>query len=316
MREEKQNDTCVMPRNYLYMFRGFLAVDEELFILFFDKRVRTFSYKSMEHKLRKERKRKMSNGLLQSIADNVIFVLVCVGVAVALFAIAYAVEKYVNKRDGITERILNTRKIAMIGLFSALSVILHMLDFPVPFAPPFYQLDFSEIPALLGAFAFGPVAGVMIEFCKILLKLLLKGTSTAFVGDLANFAIGCSLILPASILYMFRKTKKRAIISCITGTLVITVFGTAFNAVYLLPAFSKLYGMPLEAIIAMGTEINGGINGIVSFVCLCVAPLNLLKGFAASFVSMLVYKPLSPILKTAHISRKKSVDKVSHSDVA
>ncbi len=250
----------------------------------------------------------MSNGLLQSIADNVIFVLVCIVIAVALFMVAYAAEKYVYKRDGITERILNTRKIAMIGLFSALAVILHVLDFPVPFAPPFYKLDFSEIPALLGAFAFGPVAGVMIEFCKILLKLLFKGTSTAFVGDLANFVIGCSLILPASIIYTFRKTKKRAIVSCVTGTLIITAFGTAFNALYLLPAFSKLYGMPLEAILAMGTEINGSITGIVSFVCFCVAPLNLLKGFAASLVSMLVYKPLSPILKSAHIVEKKRVE--------
>jgi riboflavin transporter FmnP len=250
----------------------------------------------------------MTNGLLQSIADNVIFVLVCVGVAVALFLIAYAVEKYVYKRDGITERILNTRKIAMIGLFSALAVILHVLDFPIPFAPTFYKLDFSEIPALLGAFAFGPVAGVMIEFCKVLLKLLLKGTSTAFVGDLANFVVGCSFILPASIIYLFKKTKKRAIASCVTGTAVMTIFGTAFNAVYLLPAFSKLYGMPLDAIIAMGQEINGSITGVVSFVCYCVAPMNLLKGFAASFVTMLVYKPLSPILKSAQLPHKKHVE--------
>lgn len=259
----------------------------------------------------------MGNGLLQSIADNVIFVLVCVVVAAALFMVAYAAEKYVHKRDGITERILTTRKIAMIGLFSALAVILHVMDFPVPFAPPFYKLDFSEIPALLGTFAFGPVAGVMIEFCKILLKLLFKGTSTAFVGDLANFVIGCSLILPASIIYMFKKTKKRAIIACVTGTVIMSVFGTAFNAIYLLPAFSKLYGMPLEAIIAMGTEINANINSVVSLVCFCVAPLNIVKGFAASFVSMLVYKPLSPILKSAHVPQKsRAVQEVKGKDAA
>ena len=106
----------------------------------------------------------MGNGLLQSIADNVVFVLVCVGVAAGLFAIAYAAEKYVYKRDGITERILSTRKITMIGLFSALAMILHIFDFPVLFlAPGVYKLDFSEIPALGGTFAFGPVAGVMIS---------------------------------------------------------------------------------------------------------------------------------------------------------
>lgn len=254
---------------------------------------------------------KMGNGLLQSIADNATFVLVCVGVAVGLFAIAYAAEKYVYKRDGITERILSTRKITMIGLFSALAVILHIFDFPIPFlAPGFYKLDFSEIPALVGTFAFGPVAGVMIEFCKILLKLVIKGTSTAFVGDLANFVIGCSLILPASIIYMFKKTRKRAFLSCIAGSMIMTVFGTAFNGIYLLPAFSALFGMPMEAIIAAGAEINGNINNVTSFVCFAVAPINIIKSVAASGVTLLIYKPLSPILKTAHISAERK-DKIA-----
>ncbi len=242
----------------------------------------------------------MGNGLLQSIADNVIFVAVCVGVAAALFLAAYGAEKAVQKRNRTAERILTTRKITMIGLFSALAVILHMLDFPVPFlAPGFYQLDFSEIPALVGAFAFGPVAGVMIEFCKILLKLVIKGTSTAFVGDLANFVIGCSLVLPASVIYMFKKTKKRAIAACIAGSLIMTVFGTAFNGVYLLPAFSRLFGMPLDAIIAAGAQINGNIHNVMTFVVFAVAPINVIKSAAASGVTMLIYKPLSPILKNA-----------------
>ena len=246
---------------------------------------------------------KMSNGLLQSIADNLTFVLVCVGVAVGLFAIAYAAEKYVYKRDGITERILSTRKITMIGLFSALAVVLHIFDFPILFlAPGFYKLDFSEIPALVGTFAFGPVAGVMIEFCKILLKLVIKGTSTAFVGDLANFVIGCSLVLPASIIYMFKKTRKRAILSCIVGSVIMTVFGTAFNGVYLLPAFSTLFGLPMDAIIGAGAAINGNINSVTTFVCFAVAPINIIKSVAASGVTLLIYKPLSPILKNAQLS--------------
>ena len=252
----------------------------------------------------------MSNGLLQSISDNVSFVLVCVGVAAALFAVAYAAEKYVYKRDGITERILSTRKITMIGLFSAIAVILFLFEFPIPFiAPPFYELDFSEIPALVGAFAFGPVAGVLIEFCKVLLKLVIKGTSTAFVGDLANFVIGCSLVLPASIVYMFKKTKKTAIISCIAGSVFMTVFGTAFNGIYLLPAFSALFGMPMDVILGMGTEINGHINSITTFVCFAVAPMNIIKSVAASVITLLIYKPLSPILKNAQLPvRQHSAD--------
>lgn len=252
----------------------------------------------------------MSNGLLQSISDNVSFVLVCVGVAAALFAIAYAAEKYVYKRDGITERILSTRKITMIGLFSAIAVILFLFEFPIPFiAPPFYELDFSEIPALIGGFAFGPVAGVLIEFCKVLLKLVIKGTSTAFVGDLANFVIGCSLVLPASIIYMFKKTKKTAVLSCVSGSAFMTVFGTAFNGIYLLPAFSKLYGTDINVIIKMGTEIHSSINSITTFVCFAVAPMNIIKSVAASVVTLLIYKPLSPILKNAQLpARQHSAD--------
>ena len=255
----------------------------------------------------------MGNGLLQSISDNVSFVFVCVGVAAALFAIAYAAEKYVYKRDGITERILSTRKITMIGLFSAIAVILFLFEFPIPFiAPPFYELDFSEIPALVGAFAFGPVAGVMIEFCKVLLKLVIKGTSTAFVGDLANFVIGCSLVLPASIIYMFRKTKKTAVLSCVSGSVFMTVFGTAFNGIYLLPAFSALFGMPMDVILGMGTEINGHINSITTFVCFAVAPMNIIKSVAASVVTLLIYKPLSPILKNAQIPARRHAADNTH----
>ena len=258
----------------------------------------------------------MGNGLLQSIADNATFVLVCVGVAAGLFAAAYVAEKYIYKRDGITERILSTRKMAMIGLFSAIAVILHIFDFPIPFiAPFFYKLDFSEIPALVGAFAFGPVAGVMIEFCKILLKLVIKGTSTAFVGDLANFVIGCSLVLPASIIYMFRKTKKTAVLSCVVGSVIMTVFGTAFNGIYLLPAFAVMYGMPLEAIIGMGAEINSKINSVTTFVCFAVAPINIIKSVAASVVTLLIYKPLSPILKSAQIPTRQHVADRSHTNV-
>lgn len=249
--------------------------------------------------------KKMNNGLWNSVKDNVTFVVVSVSVAVALFAVAYLVEKLTKKKNGDEERILSTRKIAMIGVFAAIAMVLHIFDFPVPFAPPFYKLDFSEIPALIGAFAFGPVAGVMIEFCKILLKLLVKGTSTAFVGDLANFLIGCSFILPASIIYMVKKSKKSALVASVTGTLIMTVFGTMFNAIYLLPAFSALYGMPLEAIVEMGTKINASINSVTTLVMFAVAPLNLLKGVSVSLVTMLVYKKLSPILKAGMAGQKR-----------
>lgn len=242
------------------------------------------------------------NGLIDNVAENLLFVLEFLAVIAALFAAAVLLEMAAQRKRGVKEPVFNTRKMAVIGMFSAIALILHLFDFPLPFAPGFYRLDFSELPVLIGAFAYGPAAGVMMEFLKILLKLCIKGTSTAFVGDLANFVVGCSFVLPASVIYTFRKNKRSAIAACIIGTLVLTVFGTAFNAVYLLPAFSKLYGMPLESILEMGAAVNPMVEegSIVSFVAACVAPMNLLKGSSVSIVTLLVYKPLSPIIKTGH----------------
>lgn len=242
------------------------------------------------------------NGLFSTVSENVGFVLEFLGVIAALFVVALLLEKAAQRKRGVKEPVFGTRKVAMIGMFSAIAMILHIFDFPLPFAPEFYKLDFSELPILIGTFAFGPAAGVMMEFIKILLKLFVKGTSTAFVGDLANFVVGCSFILPASVVYAFRKSRKSAIAACITGTVILTLFGTAFNAVYLLPAFSKLYGMPLDTILGMGAKINPLVTegSIVSFVAACVAPLNIIKGLSVSIITLLVYKPLSPIIKTGH----------------
>lgn len=246
--------------------------------------------------------------LLSAVAENTAYVLSFFGIIVALFVIAFILERVAQSINKNKEPVFTTKKVAFIGMFSALSVVLMMFEFPLPFAPGFYKLDFSEIPILIGAFAFGPAAGVMMEFIKIMLKLVIKGTSTAFVGELANFAVGCSLILPASILYTFKRTKKTAIIACAIGTVVLTIFGTAFNAVYLLPAFSKLYGMPMEVLLNMGLEVNPLVkeNNIVSFVIACVAPLNLIKGTCASLITILLYKPLGRAINLTGNSNKKS----------
>lgn len=239
------------------------------------------------------------NKLLQSVVSNGLFVLEFFGVIVSLFLISVVTEKLHGRKQKEEQKIFTTRKVVVTGMFSAIASVLMLFDFPLPFAPGFYELDFSELPVLVGAFAFGPAAGVMMEFVKILLKLLWKGTSTAFVGELANFVIGCSLILPASMIYLFHRTKKGAVAGCIVGTVCITVFGSLFNAVYLLPAFSKLYGIPLESILEMGQKVNPLVTqgSLASFVAACVAPLNLIKGSAVCIVTMLIYKPLRPIIK-------------------
>lgn len=236
--------------------------------------------------------------LMNDAAGNLFFVLGFLAVTAGLFGIALLLEKAAMRKRGAAEPVFTARKMAVIGMFSAISMILHLFDFSLPFAPPFYKLDFGELPILIGTFAFGPVAGVMMECIKVLLKLCIKGTSTAFVGDFANFAVGCSFILPASVVYAFRKNKKSAILACVVGTLAITVFGTAFNAVYLLPAYDRMGMMPVEKVLQMGRSVNPLAGGSIwSFAAACVAPLNLLKGVSVSLATLFIYKPLSPLIK-------------------
>ena len=227
--------------------------------------------------------------LIEQFRENVVFVLVCVAIAAILSAGAKLAEKKLHLRP-----ISRTRRICIIAVCGAIAAILHIFDFPVPFlAPGFYKLDFSEVPVMLCGFYLGPSATVLCEALKILLKLVLKGTSTAFVGDFANFAVGCSLVLPAAILYHREKSRKSAIIGLLSGTIILTVFGSAFNGIYLIPKFADLYGMPLKAIIEAGTVINSNITSLWTLVLLSVAPLNLLKGAIVSVLTLLLYKKVA-----------------------
>jgi len=225
--------------------------------------------------------------LLVDLKENLSFVAMCVAIVVILALAAKFAERFMKEKRTVSP----ARRVSIIGICAAIATVLHMLDFPLLFiAPGFYKLDFSELPVLLCGFYLGPSATVVCEGIKILLKLLLKGTSTAFVGDFANFFVGCSLVLPATIFYHLHKSKHDAIIGLIIGSISITVFGSAFNAIYLLPKFAQLYQLPLDSIIAMGAEINGSIHNVSTFVFFCVAPLNLLKAAMVSVLTMLLYK--------------------------
>ena len=156
--------------------------------------------------------------LWAAVADNVTFLLMCLAVFAGIFALAILLERLWLK----PEKQSPARRVAYIGIFAAIAALLMYIEFALPFAPGFYELDFSEIPVLICSFSLGPVAGVVCEFVKEMLKLLLKGTSTAFVGDLANFVVGCSFILPASVVYFAKKTKTGAIIGMGVGTAAMT----------------------------------------------------------------------------------------------
>lgn len=191
------------------------------------------------------------------------------------------------------------RQMALIAMMGAAAVILMLFEIPLPFlAPPFYELDFSEVPVLIGAFALGPVSGVLIELIKILLNIIINGTNTAGVGELGNFLIGCSFILTASIIYHRKKDKKHAIIGMAVGTVVMAVVGCLINGYLLLPFYSVSMGLPMETLVSMGTAINPAITNVMTFVMLAVAPFNLLKGVVVSILTMLLYKRISGLIKS------------------
>ena len=191
-----------------------------------------------------------------------------------------------------------TRKLVEIGMLGAIATVLMLFEFPIPFiAPPFYELDFSEVPVLVGAFALGPMAGATIELVKILINLLINGTATAFVGEIGNYLLGCSFIIPAALIYKKHKSKKNALIAMIIGTIAMTVFGCFLNAYILLPTYATAFGMPIDAIVGMGSAINANINDVMTFVIIAVAPFNIIKGIVVSVITLLIYKHISPILK-------------------
>lgn len=213
-------------------------------------------------------------------------ILIFVAVMVGLFLLAMVAQRLLPEKRKISA----ARRVSIIGVCAAIAAVLMLFEFPLPFlAPTFYELDLSELPVLLCGFYLGPAAAVLCEILKIVLKLLFKGTSTMFVGEFANFAVGCSMVLPAVIIYHIKKTRKSAFWGLVCGTFVLTAFGSTFNALYLLPTFAKLL-VPMENILSAGNAVNGKVNSVWTLVLYCVVPLNLVKGVVVSALTLLLYK--------------------------
>lgn len=190
----------------------------------------------------------------------------------------------------------NIKTIAKIAILAAVAVVLMLFDFPLPIAPSFYKLDFSEVPVLIGAFALGPWQAACIEFVKIMLNFLFNGTFTAGIGELANFLMGCAFVVPAGIIYKKDKTKAGALKALVIGTLFMVIAGDLLNYFVLIPAYVNIVHYPLEAIIAAGQEKIPFVNSQLTLVLVCVTLFNLIKGILVSLITALLYKRVSPLL--------------------
>lgn len=193
-----------------------------------------------------------------------------------------------------------TRNLVQVAMLGAAAGVLMNFEFPLPFlAPPFYQMDFSEIPVLVGAFAMGPVAGVLIELIKILLHFVLHGSTTAGVGELANFIFGCAYVVPAGLIYRYHhnKTRTHALVGMAAGTVLTTIMACFINAFVLLPVYGKAFGMPVSVFIEMGTAVHSSVNNLLTFAALILVPFNLFKYVIVSLIVFFIYKRVRVILK-------------------
>ena len=190
-----------------------------------------------------------------------------------------------------------THNLTVAAMLSAVAFILMFIEFPIPILIPAYiKMDFSDLPALLGAFALGPVYGVIISFMKNLLHIVIKGTSTACVGELSNFILGAIFSAVAGYLYKHHKSRKTAIIGAVAGAVAMGVLSVPSNYFVVYPAYVQFYHMPLEAILGMYQAILPSADSLIKCLILFNLPFTLVKGLLDAVLCMLIYKPLSPIL--------------------
>lgn len=191
---------------------------------------------------------------------------------------------------------LTIKSMALIAMLGALSGVLLAINFPLPIFPSFYKFDIADLPALLGAFYMGPLAGTLITVLKIVIGLLITSSSSLLVGDFSNLLNTLAFILPAALIYRHNRTKKSAVLGMAVATVFSSILAIFINAFIMLPLYSAAFGMPMESIIGMGTAINGSITSLFTFLVFAVLPFNLLKRGATSLVTFLIYKRIGNVL--------------------
>ncbi len=187
----------------------------------------------------------------------------------------------------------NVRKMTMTGLLSAVAFLLMFFDFSVPLMPAFIKMDLSELPALIGSFAMGPVAGVVICLIKNILHLM--KTSTGGVGELSNFILGAVFVFTAGIIYKKVNTRKGALIGSLAGAVVMAVVSIFSNYYLVYPVYTAF--MPMEAIIAAYQAINSNIRNLWQALIVFNMPFTFVKAMFSVAITFLVYKRISPVIK-------------------
>lgn len=199
-----------------------------------------------------------------------------------------------NKTTGKANEKMSVRYIAVTAMLSAVAFILMFLDFPIPILiPNFIKMDVSELPALVGAFAMGPMCGVLVCLVKNLLHLTI--TTTGGVGELANFLLGAAFVLPAGLVYQKKKSRKSALIGSLLGAVIMAVFSVFSNYFLTYPVYYAL--LPEDRILALYQSILPSMENILQCLIRFNMPFTFVKGLLSAGITFLIYKHISPILK-------------------
>lgn len=202
------------------------------------------------------------------------------------------------KSDSRAQRKITIRRIAACGILTAMAVLLMYLEVPLPFMPVFLKFDFAELPVLIGAFALGPVWGIVIELLKNLIHLPV--TQTMGIGELSNFITGVIYVGTAGLLYTKLRTKKGAALSMVISTLVLSVVAIPVNAFITLPLYGSMMNFPIDAIIGMSASANPLVKDKLSLLLAVFVPFNLFKGTVVGIITFFVYKPISKLINKTY----------------
>ncbi len=193
-----------------------------------------------------------------------------------------------------------THRLAVAAMLTAVAFALQFVETSIPIMPGFVKLDLSDLPALLGTFALGPVWGVAIQLAKNLLHLPFG--QSAGVGELCNFLLGGVFVFVAGLVYRGHKCRGRALVGAVLGAVVMAVMSLPLNYFFVYPAYVKILHFPLEAIIGAYQAILGSVAQMPTadplLNCLLVfnVPFTLCKGLLNVLICFFIYKPLSPLL--------------------
>jgi len=191
--------------------------------------------------------------------------------------------------------ILSLNSMVKIAFLSAVAYVVMLFEIPLMFFPVFLKIDLSDVPALIAGFAIGPMGAILVELVKNILHLITK-TDTGGVGELANFIVGCALVVPAAIAYKIRRNKKYAYIGMSIGVGTLAIVGALANYFILIPYYAKV--MPIEQIIALSAAANGAIKDMKTLVLYAIIPFNIIKGLVVMLITGSIYKKISHLFKS------------------